>query len=241
MKRDPLKRYLADADPTKDLSDAELDAMFPHDRLFGRIQSVLESEPVAKNPQRLWRRTATMSITAILVLTGTAAALSFLRSPVRDTTKLSCFERVSITSKAAVVPYALDPLFSCRSVMHWPEVPRSPSPAGSLCVLGDGSLAGFPPSRKEHVCEVLGLATFNGHVKNPEVAAFERSAQTIFNQRPCMTLPTARREIIRLIGRFGLTRWRVRTSGSDSLIACATLALEVQSRTVGIIGVKRKS
>ena len=241
MTREPLKKFFADADSTKDLSDTELDAMFPHDRLFERVQSALVSEPSARTQKRLWRRTATISVTAILVLAGTAAAISFLRAPVRDVTRLSCFEEVSLTSKAAVVPYSTDPLAACGSAMRWPSVPRSPSPEGSLCVLGDGSLAGFPPARTAHVCEVLGLAAFNGHLKNPEAAAFERSAQAIFTQRPCMTLPTARREVLRLIGKFGLTRWRVRTSGSGSPSACATLAMEVKLRTVSIVGIRRKS
>lgn len=239
MTREPLKKFFADSDSTKELSDSDLDAMFPHDRLFERVQSALMSEPIARIQKRLWRRTATISVTAILVLAGTAAAISLLRAPVRDVTRLTCFEGVSLTSKAAVVPYSADPLAACGSAMHWPSAPRSPSPEGSLCVLGDGSLAGFPPSRTVQVCEVLGLPTFNGQLKNPADAAFERTSQSIFTEHPCMALLGARREVLRLIGKFGLTRWRVRISGSRSPRACATLAIDVKARRVGIIGIER--
>lgn len=237
MIHDPLRKFFVDTDPTRDLSDAELDTMFAAGRLFERIKSAREVTLSARTPKRLWRRTATITLTSVLVLAGTAAAISFLRAPVRDTSRLSCFAQTSLASAAAVVPYSSDPLAACGSLLHWPTLPGSPSPHGSLCVLADGSLAGFPPSRTAHECEVLGLETFNGHLKSPDVADFESSVQAIFNEHKCMTLPTARREVLRLIGKHGLTGWHVSTSGSDSLRACATLALEIQSRHVGIVGI----
>ena len=234
---DPLKKFFTDADPTRELSDAEFDTMFPAGPLFERIKGARDVTLSARTTKRLSRRIASITLSSVLVLAGTAAAITFLRAPVRDTSRLSCYEKASLASAAAVTPYSSDPLAACGSLLHWPALLGSPSPHGSLCVLADGSLAGFPPSRKAHECEVLGLEMFNGRLKSPDVADFESSVQAIFNQHKCMTLPTARREVLRLIAKHGLTGWRVSTSGSDSLRACATLALEIQARTVGIVGI----
>lgn len=241
MIHDPLKKFFADADPTRKWSDTEIDTMFPPDRLLERIEHAREVRAITQTPRKLWRRTTIIASASILVLAGTAAAISFLRAPVRDVSRVSCFERVSLTSTVAVVPYSTDPLAVCGSLLHWPAVPRSPSPGGSLCVLQNGSLAGFPPSRKAKVCEALGLETFNHRLKSARVASFEHSVQAVFNEHTCMTLPTAQREVLRLIEKFGIANWTVKTIGSTSPVACATLAIETPSLTVRLIGIARTS
>jgi hypothetical protein len=238
---DPLQKFFDIADPTKDLSNAELDALFPTESLLERLKGEVNNEPVGWFRKRLWRRTIIVSTTAVLVLAGTAAAFTFLRSPVQDVTRLSCFESVSLSSGAEVVAYSGQPLAMCRSVMHWLPVPGSPVPNGSLCVLTNGSLAGFPPSRRAQACTQLGLPVFNGRLKNPEVAAFEQAAQNYFSENSCMDPAAARNGVLQLIGRFAISGWHVRVSGSKSEVACATLGIQGKVRVVDIVEIINRS
>jgi len=172
----------------------------------------------------------------VLTLAGTAAAITIWRAPVQDVTHLGCFETVSLATNVDVIGYTSNPLAACGAIMHWPSVPGSSSPHGSLCVLSDGSLAGFPPSRRSNVCGFLGLATYNGHLQNPPVAHFEQAAQNYFTGHPCMVPATARQVILRLLENFKISGWQVRITGSKSTSACATLSIQVKSRIVGLVG-----
>ena len=236
MKNDPLQKIFDGIDSTKDLTDADLETMLPTERLLERLNNAVDNEPVGWLRRRIWRRTIVISTTTVLVLAGTAAAISLLRGPVHDTTRLSCFAKVSLTSSADVIAYTSQPLSACQSLMHWPSVPGSPSPSGSLCVLSNGSLAGFPPSRKGQACAELGLAVFDGHVANLKVAAFEQSTQNYFTKHPCMATAVARQEVRRLLRKYDISDWRVQVSGSKAKAACATLSIQVPARMVDIVG-----
>ncbi|MHB8380290.1 MAG: hypothetical protein ACYDB2_10335 [Acidimicrobiales bacterium] len=236
MKDDPLQRIFGDIDPVKDLSDADLDSLLPTESLLDRLHRDIDTEPLSWRHRRMWRRTMVISASTVLALAGAAVAVTFLRAPVQDTTRLSCFARVSLESDANVVAYGSHPLSICQSLMHWPSAPGSPAPSGSLCVLSDGSLAGFPPTRKSNVCAALGLPIFDGHVTDLKVAAFEESAQSYFTERPCMKPAIARSEIQRLLKKYNISGWRVEVSGSKAASACATLSIQVSARLVDIVG-----
>jgi hypothetical protein len=236
LKDDPLQKIFDDIDPVKDVSDTDLDSLLPTESLFERLHHDIEEEPPSWRHRRMWRRTMVISASAVLALAGAAVAITFLRSPVRDTTSLSCFARVSLTSTADVVPYGSHPLSICQSLMHWPSVPDSPAPTGSLCVMSNGTLAGFPPSRESSVCTALGLLTFNGHVADLKVAAFEASVRSYFIKHTCMKPAAARVEIQRLLKKNNISGWRVEVSGSRAVLACATLSIQVSARLVDIVG-----
>lgn len=236
MKSDPLQKIFDRVDSTRHLSDADLGAMLSTERLLERLNNVVDNEPVGWFRRRIWRRTIVISTTTVLVLAGTAAAISLIRGPVHDSTRLSCFAKLSLTSGADVIAYTSHPLSACQSLMHWPSVPASPSPSGSLCVLINGSLAGFPPSRKGNACAALGLAVFDGHLANLKVAAFEQSTQNYFTQHSCLAPAVARQDVQRQLKKYGISGWRVLISGSKSKAACATLSIQVSSRLIDIVG-----
>lgn len=182
-------------------------------------------------------RVAAISATAVFALAGTAAAITFWRAPVQDITHMSCYEKVSLHTNVDVITYTSNPLAVCGAIMHWPLVHGSSNPHGSLCVLSEGSLAGFPPSRKPDVCATLGLATFNGRLKSLPVAHFELAAQNYFTAHPCVTLGTARQQMLGLLKEFKISGWQLRIYGSKSTLACATFGLRVKSRTVDLVGI----
>ncbi len=239
MTYDPLKEIFDSLDPLKDLSDAQLGALHPTTSLLERIHDDIAEVSVSWFRKKMWRRTAIASVATVFVLAGTAAAITLLRSPVQVTTSLSCFKADSLNSGADVVAYSEHPLSACQTFLHWPSALSSHSPDGSLCVLSNGSLAGFPPSRESPVCAKLGLPVFNGRIRNPETALFQQAARRYFSEHLCVSRSVAQKDVQRLIGMYGITNWRVRVSGSRDQSACATLAIEVTSRIVGIVGISK--
>lgn len=236
MKNDPLQKIFSNIDAVKDLSDADLEALVPTAQLLERLHGAVDRQPGARWRERVLRRSVVISVTAVLVLAGTAAALTFLRAPVQNTTRLSCFAKVSLSSDADVIAYTPHALLSCQSLMSWPPMPASPNPKGSLCVLSDGSLAGFPPSRQSHVCADLGLAAFNGRLADAKVAVFVEVAQSFFTKHPCLETAVARKEVHQLLKKYDVSGWRVEVSGSNAKNACATLSIQISHRLVEIVG-----
>ena len=239
MKCDPLQEFFDSLDSAKGLSDAQLETLHPTTSLLERLQRETTKDSVNWFRRRIWRRTLIISASTVFVLAGTAAAITLLRSPIQVTTSLSCFREDSLKSGAEVVAYSEHPLSACQSFLHWSLEPSGASSRGSLCVLSEGSLAGFPPSRESQVCTKLGLAVFNGRVVNHQIASFQQAAQRYFSENPCISTSTAQIGVQRLIGKYGITNWHVRVSGSRVGTACATLSIEVKSRIVGIVGISR--
>jgi hypothetical protein len=241
MKRDPIKRFFDVADSSKNVTDASLDDRFPTEDLLTRLRNAVEPEPARKFRCRLLHRTTVISIVAVLAVAGTAAAVAFLSSPVADTSTLSCYNQVSLTSHVIeVVPFSSHPLSACDTALHWKQVPESPSPTGSLCILSNGTLAGFPPSKRADVCAYLKLPTYDGRATNPHVDEFEKAAVHYFGERPCIPPETARSEVLRLLAMFELKHWHVRFNRTRSAKACETLAIQVKSHVVELVGLFEK-
>lgn len=239
MTHDPLQKAFDAIDPTKDMSDAQLRELLPSEALLSRLHESRANPPTGQVLKFRWRKVAIISSSAVLVLAGTAAAITFLRSPVQDVTHIGCFQTVSMHTNVKVIPYSSNPLASCEHAMNWKPVSGSPAPSGSLCVLSDGSLAGFPPSRSPETCARLGLATFNGRLKNPEVIRFEQAAHSYLASHSCASPAAARREMLNLVGRFGLAGWRVQSSGSAATTACASFGIQIHRRIVDIVGIAK--
>ncbi len=239
--KDHLFQEVFDAvDPAKGLDDAQLDAKLPAERMFQRIQDQLSSKPVPWFRRRPWRRAAIISTTAILVIAGSAAAITFLRSPVTNSSGLSCYSQDSLHSKViAEFSYRSHPLALCQSELKWKPEKKGATPSGFLCVLSNGTLAGFPPSKEAESCAKLGLAVFNGKLKYPRVLAFENSADQYFSKNQCVSISAARAHVLLLLGRFGLVGWRIHTGGSSAPRACATFGIQVDFRIVDVVGIVR--
>lgn len=146
MTHDPLQELFDSIDSVKYLSDTQLDAQHPTTDLLDRLHHDIATESVSWFRRKVWRRTAIVTVSSVLVLAGTAAAITILRSPVQVTTSMSCFRADSLHSGADVIAYSDHPLAACQSVMHWSSGLSTKS-KGLLCVLSNGSLAGFPLRR----------------------------------------------------------------------------------------------
>ncbi len=242
MKDDAFRQLFNAVDPVKGLGDKELDAIFPADRVLRRIQTEYSSKQFRGFRHRSWRRTAIVSISAILVFAGTAAAITLLRSPVSNTYRFSCYSQDSLHSRVVEeFSYSSHPLELCHSELKWKRERKGATPSGFLCVLLDGSLAGFPPSAHNENCAKLGLAVFNGRLKYPRVLSFENLVERYFSKNQCVSISTAQKRVLLLIGKYGLVGWRIRTSGSDSRVACATFGIQVGSRIIDIVGIDIKT
>lgn len=237
MNRDPLRKYFGAADRAKSVSDSSLDDRVRTKDLLARLRNTVEIEPNRRYFFRFWHRSTVISIVAVLAIAGSAAALTFFHSSVADTSRLSCYSQVSLTSHAIdEIPLSSHPLGSCSSALGWKRVAGSSSPNGSLCVLPNGSLAAFPPSKKSDVCALLKLPTYNGRLVSTNVADFEKNVVIFFGAKSCISPASARSEVLRLFRRYDLTHWSVRITRMTSDNACATLAIQVKSRVVELVG-----
>jgi hypothetical protein len=238
LTHDPLEELFDSIDSVKELSDTQLSALHPTPDLLERLHRDITAESVIWVRRKVWRRTIIATVSSVLVLAGTAAAITILRAPVQITTSMSCFRADSLHSGADVVAYNDHPLATCDSVMHWPSGLGGKS-KGSLCVLSNGSLAGFPPERDSPVCAKIGLPFFDGRIKSPETAQFQQAAQRYFSANPCASRSVAQKSVQRLIGIYGISNWHVRVSGSQDQTACATLAIDVKARIVDIVEISK--
>jgi hypothetical protein len=239
MSRDPLEELFGSLDRTRQLSDAQVDEMFSLERLFAQVKVATPPPTARRMGRRLLHRGTVMATVAVLLVGSAAAAITLSRGPVQSVASMTCFQGNSLTSTADVVSYDSNPLATCSRLLHWPTPSKTEHEKGALCLLADGSLAVFPPSRKADRCENLGLVAFNGHLANPEVAKFQIAAENYFTRHPCESPAAARRAVLEILGTNGLVSWRVRLTGSTSSKACATLAFQLNSKDIDIVGIHR--
>lgn len=250
MIKDPFKELFESADPTRGLSNGEIDKIIGDAQIFQRLHDRakdISREPQPHGPWRPqphgpWRRVALISTAAVLVLGGAAAAVTLLRSPATNTSHMVCYSQDSVHSQIiSEIPLGPHPLALCQAQLHWKSVPSSPTPAGLLCVLPNGTLGGFPPSKKHHSCSSIGLVAFNHKFAHPYVRAFEKAAHSYFADHACPKVVEAKNEMLKLIRQNGLRGWRVRVYGSTNSGACATFAIEPTRHLIDIVAVDEKS
>lgn len=242
MNTDPFKSFFKSVDPTRGLRESEIDELVERAQLFQRVLGRVNDDPARRQRQRTWRRAAVISTVAIFLVGGAAAAITLLRSPVTNASQMSCYSQDSVHSKTTLeIPYSAHPLASCKAELHWKLVLSSRTPAGLLCVLPDGTLGGFPPSKKIKNCSSIGLPAFNGKLRFANVLAFENAAHGYFEEHVCPTPTSAKNEMLALIGKYGLRDWVVRVYGSDAPTACATFAVQPTNHIINIVAVREKT
>jgi hypothetical protein len=240
MSRESFEVVFRSLDPTKQLTNEQLDSMFSVERLLGQLSESKRRSRFESMRKRLWRRSVVVSTISVLVVAGVATAITLAQAPVRKVAHMTCYQSVSLKSTADVTPYGSNPLALCAQVMHWQAPNGGAHGDGLLCILSDGSLAAFPPSSGSERCAKLGLVAFNGRLASPRVAAFQRAAEDYFSNLQCDKSQTAKVSMLHLLGKFGVVGWRVEVTGSKSPAACATLAFEVDSKLVDIVGIVRQ-
>jgi hypothetical protein len=235
---DPFKKLFESADSTREVSTDQIDKLVENSQIVQRVHDRVNGAPHRRKFHGAWGRVALASTAVVLVLGGAAAAITFLRSPVTNTSQMSCYSQDSLHSKViAEMPYDSTPLASCKSELHWTSVPLSRTPAGLLCVLPNGTVAGFPPSKKYQSCSTIGLAIFNGKLKYPHVLDFQNAAHRYFEGNACPNVQSAKSRILYFIGKYGLRGWTVRTYGSSSPRSCATFGIQSAKRLIDVVGV----
>jgi hypothetical protein len=238
LNHDHLEDLYAALDPLRGVDDTDI--FTPGQALVRLHREIAQSQPARrpKRPRRrrFWRKPIVVSMATVFVLAGTAGAISLLRSPVQDVSTLGCYQKIALNSNIEIVPYSSNPLAACASIWHWKQVPGRGIPGGSLCILTNGSLAGFPPSRRGHTCARLGLPTFNGKVMNAKVAQFQAITIAYFVAHSCVSPSSAAWQVRTLVGRYGLTGWRVSNIGSSDPRSCAFPAFHMKDRTVDVVG-----
>jgi hypothetical protein len=226
-----------ESDPAHGVTDDDLDELLSTKQLIEGVHARTRKRRARHFPHG-WRRAGIIAASAVIVLSGTAAAISLTSAPVTNTTELACFSAATLHSRGSIVSLSARPLRTCGALMHWPTSAAKGVPSGVLCVLSNGSLGGFPTTRKSGECRALGLEPYDGQVLDVPAAAFQEAAENYFAAHHCDTLAKARAEVSRLLARHKVDGWHVLISGSSAMGACATLAVEAEKKTVDIVGVK---
>jgi hypothetical protein len=239
MSRDPFDQLFKALDRTRHLSDTQVDEMFSVEPLY-RLARVENRElSVGRLRRRWWRRGSVIASVAFFVVGSAATAITLSRGPVQTVADMTCYQGDSLRTTPYVVSYAANPLAFCSQLLHWSTSAKKTHEKGSLCLLSDGSLAAFPPTRSSELCKSLGLTRFNGHLANPDLAKFQIAAENYFTIHQCESLDSARQAMLRLLGTNGVVGWKVRLTGLTSPRACATLAFLLNSSEVDIVGIHR--
>ena len=140
MSDDDLRRMFEENDPSSEVTDADLDELLSTERLLERIHATTERRRM-RHFTHGWRRAGIVTASAVIVLSGTAAAISLLNAPATNTVELTCFSAASLHSNASIVSLSDHPLQACDELMHWPAPPVKGGQSGALCVLSNGSLS----------------------------------------------------------------------------------------------------
>jgi len=101
MTTDPFKELFQSIDPTRGLSDADIDKMVAEAKIVERAEQ-RATTPYRRWYQRRWRRTAVISIVAIVGFSGVATSVTLFRSGVSDPTQMECYSQDAIHSKVIV-------------------------------------------------------------------------------------------------------------------------------------------
>jgi hypothetical protein len=237
MRRDPFEQLFESLDRTRNITDSQIDELFSVESLNSIAYTPTRRRRGGRLGKRLLRRGTVVATVAVLLVGSAAAAITLTRGPVETVTSMTCYQHDSLRSTANVVSYSSTPLAFCSQLLRWPTS-SDPHDEGSLCLLSNGSLAAFPPSRKFQGCKALGLEEFNGRLANPDAAKFELAAENYFSRHQCEARAKARGAILQLMGTNGLVGWTVRLTGSSSPKACATLAILTSSQEVNIVGIR---
>lgn len=238
MTNDPWQRLFDAIDPVKGMSDTEIDALIPTEGLAQRVQNREARKPADSSRWRSTRRVAIVATIVVLIVAGIVTG-AIVRAPSPKASLVECYSRDSPTSSVtAAVPYTRHSMASCQTQSRWRLGPRGHASSGILCVLSNGTLGAFPAPTGTTSCAKMGLASFNS-LKNPQVFRFEKYAHRYFVNNPCVPPTDARRQILELIGRFGLVGWHVFLNSTAPSRGCAIVAVESRSQVISITAASR--
>lgn len=235
--RDPFER-LKDADPAKSREAAQSSRA----KVRAMYSSIVTSDPLIPPPPWRRRRRVSLLVGAALLL---VAAGYLLFRPVTEPLTVGCYRTAALDADRIVLPASPDIPATDLCVTVWqPDGEYSVDTGGqppplTACVLDSGTIAVFPSTDSDDVCERLGLA-------HPEQTSTDENHQIIDLQDAlvsrfldeCLDLPRATAIVEEELNRRALNEWQVvsRQPFTPSR-SCASLAIDPTVKTIELIPV----
>jgi hypothetical protein len=243
MNEQEIERIFSAIDPAAGLDNDGLDSVFDADALMRRVTVGIRSDVPIKTGRR-WRRFRrgfTVPLALLLVASGTAAAVSLLRSPepIRLSALMDCYSQpMKRASVIDVVELTTTPGQTCVHVLraalnNGAAMPSFAPPA--LCVSNDDLLRVFPTTHVKNFCNTLGFAPYSGKVIVDHVARLMLAAHAFNASHQCASVQVATADANKLLSANSLARsWNVHVD-NRAAPTCATLAVDDVHRILDVV------
>jgi hypothetical protein len=242
-----IERLFMAIDPAARLDDDGLDSVFAVDVLMSSINEGIHANVSIKTGRR-WRRFRrgfTVPLALLLIASGTAAAVSLLRSPepIRLSATMACYSQpVKRAQLIEVVNLTTTPGRSCQralraSITGGTTTPNFASP--ELCVSNDDVLRVFPKIHKKDFCDLLGYAPYSGKVIVDSVARLSLAAMAFNASRRCVSIQVGTADANQLLAKNALAgSWNVTViDRTPHVPSCSTFAVDDVHKIVDVVGV----
>lgn len=246
MNEEDIERAFMAIDPAARLDDAGLDSVFAFDALMGRINEGIHANVPVKTGRR-WRRFRrgfTVPLALLLIASGTAAAVSLLRSPepIRLSATMACYSQpVKRAQLIEVVNLTTTPGRTCQRALRASITSGTPPNFTSpeLCVSNDDVLRVFPKIHKKDFCDSLGYEPYSGNVIVDSVARLSLAAMAFNASRQCVSIQVGTADANQLLAKNALAgSWNVTViDRTPNVPSCSTFAVDDVHKIVDVVGI----
>jgi hypothetical protein len=238
-----IERIFTAIDPAAGLDNAGLDSVFDVEALMRRVTDDNRANVPIKVGRR-WRRFRrgfTVPLALLLIASGTAAAVSLLRSPepIRISGSMSCYSQpMKHPQLIDAINLTTTPGHTCEVAMRaatkrGTTVPNFTPP--ELCVSNDNVLRVFPTTHVKNFCNTLGYAPYSGKILVDRVARLMLAVVAFNSSNRCASIQVATADANGLLAKYSLARsWNVNVINRAPPV-CSTLAVDDVHRIVDVV------
>jgi hypothetical protein len=242
-----IERVFRAIDPAASLDDGGLDSVFDVNELLSRINEGIRANVPIKTGRR-WRRFRrgfTVPLVLLLIASGTAAAVSLLRSPepIRLSATMACysqpFKRAQLIE---VVDLTTTPGKTCQRLLRASVRSGTPEPnfaSPELCVSNDDVLRVFPVIHAKNLCDSLGFAPYSGKIIVDSVTRLTMAVTAFMASHECVSIQVGIADANQLLTTNALAQsWNVTVvNRTPNVPSCATFAVVQAHKMLDVVGV----
>ncbi|HEY5093329.1 MAG TPA: hypothetical protein VII60_08690 [Acidimicrobiales bacterium] len=247
MNEPEIERVFRAIDPAAGLDNGGLDSVFNVDELMGKINEGIRANVPIKTGRR-WRRFRrgfAVPLALLLIASGTAAAVSLLRSPepIRLSATMACYSQpVKRAQLIEVVDLTTTPGKTCQRALRASLKSGTTAPnftLPELCVSNDDVLRVFPNVHAKNLCDSLGYAPYSGKVIVDSVTRLAEAARAFNTSHQCVSIQVGTADANQILTTNALARsWNVTViNRTPSVPSCATLAVDDVHKMIDVVGV----
>ena len=247
MNEQEIERVFTAIDPAAGLDDGGLDSVFDIDELMSRINEGIRADVSIKTGRgwRRFRRGFVVPLALLLIASGTAAAVSLLRSPepIRLSATMACYSQpVKRAQLIEVVDLTTTPSNTCERALRASMKSGTTAPnftSSELCISNDDVLRVFPNSHAKNLCDSLGYAPYSGKVIVDNVARLALAARAFMTSHQCVSIQVGTADANQFLTTYGLAQsWNVRVvNRTPNVPSCTTFAVDDVNKILDVVSI----